>query len=137
VAWSLLTAAWIGTYSVCDGMGVRRTLNPLSFIAWLMLVDAFPILGVALWLRRGRVWASFRPHLLPGLGGGAIAALAYGIVLWAMAHGRIAHVAALRETSVIVAAGIGTVVLGEPFGRRRIAAAGMVALGAVLLQAAR
>jgi len=46
-------------------------------------------------------------------------------------------VAALRETSVIVAAGIGTVVLGEPFGRRRIAAACMVALGAVLLQAAR
>jgi drug/metabolite transporter (DMT)-like permease len=137
VAWALLTAAWIGTYSVCDGMGVRRTLNPLSFIAWLMLVDAFPILGVALWLRRGRVWASFRPHLVPGLGGGAIAALAYGIVLWAMAHGRIAHVAALRETSVIVAAGIGTVVLGEPFGRRRIAAACMVALGAVLLQAAR
>ena len=88
VAWALLTAAWIGTYSVCDGMGVRRTLNPLSFIAGLMLVDAFPILGVALWLRRGRVWASFRPHLMPGLGGGAIAALAYGIVLWAMAHGR-------------------------------------------------
>jgi drug/metabolite transporter (DMT)-like permease len=137
VGWSLFTAAWVGTYSVCDGMGVRRTLNPLSFIAWLMLLDAFPILGVALWLRRGRVWASFRPHLAPGLLGGAIAALAYGIVLWAMGHCRIAHVAALRETSVVVAAGIGTVVLGEPFGRRRVVAACMVAAGAVLLQSAR
>lgn len=137
VGWSLLTAAWIGTYSVCDGMGVRRTPNPLSFIAWLMLLDAFPILLVALWLRRGRVWASFRPHLEMGLLGGAIAALAYGIVLWAMSRGRIAHVAALRETSVVVAAGIGTVVLGEPFGRRRVVAACMVAAGAVLLQSAR
>ena len=137
VGWSLLTAAWIGAYSVCDGMGVRRTPNPLSFIAWLMLLDVVPILMVALFLRRGRLWASFRPHLAPGLLGGAIAALAYGIVLWAMGHGRIAHVAALRETSVVVAAGIGTILLGEPFGRRRVVAACMVAAGAVLLQGAR
>jgi len=137
VGWSLFTAAWIGTYSVCDGMGVRRTANPLSFIAWLTVIDAVPILLVVLWLRRGRVWASFRPHLATGLPGGAIAALAYAIVLWAMAHARIAHVAALRETSVVVAAGIGTVVLGEPFGRRRVVAACLVALGAALLQSAR
>ncbi|HTF35174.1 MAG TPA: EamA family transporter [Myxococcota bacterium] len=137
VGWSLLTAAWIGTYSVCDGMGVRRTSNPLSFIAWLMLLDALPMMLVAFWLRRGRVWASFRPHLATGLPGGAVAALAYGIVLWAMRHGRIAHVAALRETSVVVAAGIGTVVLGEPFGRRRVVAACLVAAGAALLQSAR
>ncbi len=137
LGWSLLTAAWIGTYSVCDGMGVRRTPNPLSFIAWLMLLDGFPILLLALWLRRGRVWASFRPHLGTGLAGGALAALAYGIVLWAMGRGRIAHVAALRETSVVVAAGIGTALLGEPFGRRRVVAASLVAAGAALLQSAR
>ncbi|HBZ72408.1 MAG TPA: EamA family transporter [Deltaproteobacteria bacterium] len=137
LGWSLLTAAWIGTYSVCDGMGVRRTSNPLSFIAWLMLLDGFPILLLVLWLRRGRVWPSFRPHLVTGLAGGALAALAYGIVLWAMGHGRIAHVAALRETSVIVAAGIGTALLGEPFGRRRVVAACLVAAGAALLQSAR
>jgi len=136
LGWSLLTAAWIGAYSVCDGMGVRRTPNPLSFIAWLMLLDALPITLVALWLRRGRVLTSFRPHLGRGLLGGAIAALAYGIVLWAMSRGRMAHVAALRETSVIVAAGIGTVVLGEPFGRRRIVASCLVAAGAALLQTA-
>jgi drug/metabolite transporter (DMT)-like permease len=134
VGWSLFTAAWIGAYSVCDGMGVRRTSNPLSFIAWLQLLDAIPILLVFLWLRRGRVWASVRSHLPRGLLGGAIAALAYAIVLWAMTRGHIAHVAALRETSVVAAAGIGTWLLGEPFGRRRVVAACLVALGAVLLQ---
>ena len=45
-----------------------------------------------------------------------------------------AHVVALRETSVIMAAAIGALVLGEPFGRRRIAAACVVAAGAALLQ---
>jgi len=137
VAWSLLTAAWIGTYSVCDGMGVRRTPNPLSFVAWLTLLDALPFGLLALWLRRGRVSETFRPYLARGFLGGALGAVAYGIVLWAMSRGRIAHVAALRETSVVVAAAIGTVFLHEPFGPRRIAAAAVVATGAALLQMAR
>jgi len=34
-------------------------------------------------------------------------------------RGALAAVAALRETSVIIAAAIGTAVLGERFGRRR------------------
>jgi drug/metabolite transporter (DMT)-like permease len=45
-----------------------------------------------------------------------------------------AHVSALRETSVIIAALIGTRLMHEPFGRRRVLAASLVALGIVLLQ---
>ena len=45
-----------------------------------------------------------------------------------------AHVVALRETSVLIAAAIGSFVLKEPFGHRRLAAAGIVVAGAVLLQ---
>ena len=42
-------------------------------------------------------------------------------------------VAALRETSVLVAAVIGGVAFGERFGRRRVAAAGFITAGIVLL----
>ena len=59
-----------------------------------------------------------------------------GIVLWAMSRGAMANVAALRETSVVFAAFIGTHLLGEGFGARRIAAALCVAFGVLLLQAA-
>ncbi|MEZ5836718.1 MAG: hypothetical protein R3D03_13445 [Geminicoccaceae bacterium] len=41
----------------------------------------------------------------------------------------LAHVSALRETSVLIAAMIGTMMLGEPFGRKRIASAVIVAGG--------
>lgn len=41
---------------------------------------------------------------------------------------------ALRETSVLIAAIIGTRLLREPFGRKRIAAAAVVAAGAILLE---
>ena len=46
-------------------------------------------------------------------------------------------VAALRETSVLVAALIGTLVFGERFGRRRVLAAALLAAGIVALNVPR
>ena len=48
-----------------------------------------------------------------------------------------AQVSALRETSVIMAALIGSRLLREPFGRRRLVAASVVAAGVLLLQVGR
>ena len=59
---------------------------------------------------------------------------AYGIALWAMTRAPIAVVAVLRETSVIFAAIIASVVLHEKFTRRRLAATGAVMLGLVALK---
>ena len=50
--------------------------------------------------------------------GGFCSVAAYGIVLWAMTRAPVAAVAALRETSVLFAALIGTVLLKEGFGLR-------------------
>jgi drug/metabolite transporter (DMT)-like permease len=44
------------------------------------------------------------------------------------------YVSALRETSVILAVLIGTRLMGESFGTRRILAATAVAAGVVMLQ---
>ncbi len=45
-----------------------------------------------------------------------------------------ALVSSLRETSVIFAALIGTLLLKEPFGRQRIIAACLVALGIIVIR---
>ena len=71
--------------------------------------------------------------LLAGLAAGALSVLAYGLVLWAQTRGALAPIAALRETSVIFGAIIGTLIFREPFGRSRIAATVLVATGIVLL----
>jgi len=47
--------------------------------------------------------------------------------------GPMAHVAALRETSVLFGALMGTLLLGEPFGLRRVAAAFVIVSGLVLM----
>ena len=65
-----------------------------------------------------------------------MAAAAYGIVLWAMTHGKVAQISALRETSVLMAALIGTWLLGEAHARQRLAAAVFVVVGVGLLHAA-
>lgn len=58
----------------------------------------------------------------------------YGLAIFALSLGAMAHVSALRETSVVIAALIGTLVLKEPFGRIRIAAALLVAAGVTTIQ---
>jgi drug/metabolite transporter (DMT)-like permease len=133
IGFALATSITIALYSLADGMGVRRVAEPLSYILWLLGIEAVPILLLVMWLRRGRIVASFRPHLKLGILGGLIAGLGYGIVIWAMGSAPMAHVSALRETSVILAAAIGTLFMGEPFGRRRILAAALVAGGNALL----
>ena len=50
-----------------------------------------------------------------------------------MVLGPMAHVAALRETSVLFGALMGTLLLGESFGVRRVAAALVIVSGLVLM----
>ena len=65
--------------------------------------------------------------------GGVIAAVGYGIAIWALSQGAMAHVAALRETSVLFAALMGVFLLHEAFGWRRVVAAGFIVSGLVLM----
>jgi drug/metabolite transporter (DMT)-like permease len=137
VLFALLTGLSIAVYSLSDGMGVRASGSPFAYIAWLFSVDCLPLLLFLLWRRRGRVLQAIGGSWRAGLAGGLIAALAYGTVIWAMNRSAMAQVVALRETSVLFATLIGTWLLAEPFGGRRLAAAAVIVAGAVLLQLGR
>ncbi len=130
------TACFISGYTVTDGLGVRASGSPLGFIAWLFLIDGLPLTAYALVVRRGRVGAYLRVHWKRDIAGGLMCALAYGLVIWTLSLGAMAYVSALRETSVIFAVLIGWILLGEPFGRRRIAAAIVVGFGIAIMQLA-
>ncbi len=137
VLFALLTALTITLYTVIDGLGVRRSGAPLGYIAWLFTIDGLPLLLISV-LMRGRAALPYvRSAWHIGAIGGLLSFASYGIAIWAMTLGAIAQVAALRETGVIFAAMIGTLFLHEPFGRRRILAAVVVAAGIILLQASR
>lgn len=133
---ALLAGITICTYIVSDGMGVRRSGDPLAYLSWLFVAQAMALTPFGLWLRRRNLREAWRTSWVSGLCGGVIASVSYAIAVWAMSLGPMAHVTALRETSVLIAALIGTRLLGEPFGRRRVVAATAVAGGAVILQGA-
>jgi len=66
--------------------------------------------------------------------GGLAAFTGYALVVWAMTRAAIGEVAALRECSVVFAAIIGVVALGEPFRRARAAATLLILAGVAALK---
>jgi len=129
---AVLTGLAIASYTVVDGLGVAEA--PLfAYTGWLFLLQGPPIAVLAA-IRRGRgLPAAVRASAVPGLAGGVISLAAYTIVLWAQTSGALAPIAALRETSIVFGALIGTVFMGERLGARRAAAAGVVLVGVVLI----
>jgi drug/metabolite transporter (DMT)-like permease len=131
------TGLTIAAYTTVDGLGVRQSGSSVAYIGWLMLLESLCVPAWALARRRREVMGEVSLRvLLSGVSAGALAVLAYGLVLWAQTRGDLAPIAALRETSVIFGAVIGTVVFREPFGRWRIAATMLVVAGALLLNVA-
>ena len=130
------TGLTIAAYTTVDGVGVRLSGSPVGYIGWLMVLESLCVPMFAAFRRRDVLLKQPKRILLAGLAAGALSVLAYGLVLWAQTRGALAPIAALRETSVIFGAIIGTLIFREPFGRTRIAATVLVATGIVLLNVA-
>ena len=130
---AVLTGMTIATYTVADGTGVRSAGNALSYIVWLNIIEGPWLFIVALTIRGAALKPYLKAQWWRGSAGGVIAAVGYGIAIWALSLGTMAHVAALRETSVLFAALIGALLLGEKFGGKRIAAATIIVAGLILM----
>jgi drug/metabolite transporter (DMT)-like permease len=129
---AVLTGLTIAAYTIVDGLGVRRAHDPWAYVALFFFLQG-PAMTVAAAVRRpASAWRDFGAAKR-GLLVGVLCIVAYGIVLWAQTRAPLAEVAAIRETSVVFAALIGMAAFGEHFGRRRVAAAAVIATGIVLI----
>lgn len=133
VAFALATGVAVAAYSFFAGLGVRTAGTVLGFQACLEIVTGGGMAGYALTRRRGDLVDYARRFGVTGLAAGAISVLGFCAYLVAARSLPLGPVTALRETSVIFGAVLGTFVLKEGFGPRRIAAASLVALGVALL----
>jgi drug/metabolite transporter (DMT)-like permease len=130
----LLNAFVIAMYTVIDGIGLRLSGNPWSYVSWFFLFQPVPFIAFFILSRRhsflGHVKQRWRVGTLVGL----CTFTSYGLALYAMAYIPIALVAALRETSVIFGAAIAAIFLGERFGPIRYLAALLVTAGAAAMK---
>jgi len=137
---ALLNAAIIATYTIVDGIGVRTSGNALQYVALLFMLDGLPYFLLVMHGRgkaeRPAAWAHMRKRWPLALLGTLASLSAYAIALWAMTRAPVAAIAALRETSVLFAALIGTRLLKEPFGARRAAGTLCIVGGVVALRLA-
>ena len=133
---ALLTGIAIAAYSFLSGLGIRKSQSLLGYIAWLEIATGVGMVSLAC-IRRKSVLVDFaRTQWCSGLIAGMLSVTEYAIALWAMSILAMAPVVALRETSVVFAAVIGSVFLREGFAGRRVAAAAIVVVGIVLLTVA-
>lgn len=132
--WALTNAVIIAGYTLVDGAGVRLSGTAAGYVAWMFLLQGPIFIALVFVLRRHSALHYIERHWQRGLAGGLFLIGSYGIVLWAMTRAPVAAVAALRETSVIFAALLGSIFLKEPFGRQRVIGACAVALGVIALR---
>ena len=142
LAFAFANAAIIALYTVVDGRGVRASViddhGTLRYVLTLFVLDGitYPLM---VWLRRNPVQraeiAAYARRRWPvaALGGSASIG-SYAIALWAMTRAPIASVAALRETSVLFAALLGTLLLKERFGLQRAIGTGVIVAGVMALR---
>lgn len=130
---ALATGVIIAAYATVDAIGVRRAGHSGAYTAWVLVLYG-ALLPAAFLLLRGRLSLDLRAReTWKALGGGLVAMLAYGAVVAAFALGPAGPITALRETSVIFAALLGRLFLGETLTLRRIVACLLVVVGTVWL----
>lgn len=129
---ALSTGVLIASYSLVDGMGVRVAGSAQGYIAWLFIAEIFVVLFVFTRMKRKIMYVS-RQTLFLGLFGGLVSAAAYGLVIYVKAIAPLGMVSTLRETSVVFAALIGMLWLGERPWRVRLLASVTVSLGVIVM----
>ncbi|HWC46058.1 MAG TPA: EamA family transporter, partial [Casimicrobiaceae bacterium] len=129
----LAIASCIAGYTLIDKQGIRYA-GPITYLELSMIGPTIVYVGGVLRLKGGAaIRAEARP---PAIVAGIATFVAYALVLAALQRAAAASVAAVRETSVVVATVLAAVVLKEQVSAWRFAGAVLVVCGVALLATA-
>ncbi len=138
IGFALLCALMIALYSVVDAGGMREnraaTGQVFSYLVWFFLLDGIGIMSLTFARRRSTLRADIAAHAKVGIPAGLFTLVTFGLALYVFSIAPVAQMAAVRETSVVFGAVFAAVLLKEPFGRRRITLACVLAGGLMLMQ---
>ena len=135
IMYALGTGLFISCYSITDGFGGRLSGSPLNYTAWLMILNAviFSILLIIM-NKQEVVKKVFSEEKKTFFIGGTLSYTVYGIIIWAFTQAPVPLVAALRETSIIIALMIGAIFLNEKLNILKISAVLTIFFGVILLK---
>jgi drug/metabolite transporter (DMT)-like permease len=130
VLFGLAIACSIAAYTLVDDEGIRFA-NAVTYLELTLVVPAIGYASGLAWLKGG---AALRAEVnVSAIAAGFGMWVAYALVLAALARAEAAPVAAVRETSIVIATVGAALVLHERVGPSRLAGAVLVAVGVALL----
>lgn len=130
VLFGLAIACSIAAYTLVDNEGIRFA-NAATYLELTLIAPALGYAAGLAWLRGGAALRAEARAASVAVGVGMW--VAYGLVLAALARAEAAPVAAVRETSIVIATVGAALVLHEQVGRVRLAGAVLVVIGVALL----
>ena len=135
---SLLTAAFIALYTLLDGIGVRLSGAPVSYILWIFFLIGLVKVVFELFndKTRPQFLTHFQRYWSIGLVGGFLSLGSYGLALWTMTKLPVALVAALRESAIVFAVILSYFVLREHVSPPRFIASIIIVLGVIAVRLA-
>lgn len=136
LGFALLTAVCIASYTLVDSAGSRVSTDGVAYALCSVATSGVAITALNLAQPRRRRRAAllvsqWRRNVAGGLG----TTVAYTMVLVAVREAPVGYVTMLRESSVVIGALIGWLVLKEGLGARRLVSSAVVLAGLVLLVA--
>lgn len=136
VGFALANAVVIATYTMVDGVGARRSGNPIAYTLAIFLLSALLFVPWIAATHLRVLAAALRRRWRPSLLGGACIIASYGAALWAMTRAPIAPVAALRETAILFGLLLARATLHERLGWARLVGGLLILAGVITLRLA-
>lgn len=131
--YGLAIGVCIGIYTVWD----KFVVGPLAVNPVILEWTATTLIGVLVTPAALRnlplAREMWRKHKGVAISGALLSSLSYILFLTALAVSAVSRVAPLRETSILIGALLGTRLLGEGRTRHRLAAAGAISAGVILV----
>ena len=132
-----LAGTAVASYSVVDAYGIRLGGDWSGFTVWLIVMDALVFVTYVLLTRGRSAVRAWRADPWITLVTGLLGLTSFGVFMWALGRAHVGAVTALRETSILFAALIGAIFLGERATVLRYASAVVVMTGVAVVSFAR
>ena len=129
---AIITASLIATYTILDGMAVRKSENAFTFIYWMLLLNGIPMLIYAFFSETGFQKRNSY-NVKDGVVAGVLAILGYGLVVWSMQYIEIAYVSSIREISIVLATLLSFYLLKETDAHKRVIPSIIICTGITIL----
>jgi drug/metabolite transporter (DMT)-like permease len=133
VANGLAVGAFIGAYTVWDAHLVSRLAMPPLVLEWALSAAIAALLTPVVAREPALLRTVWREHRGSVLVGAVLSSASYILFLTALTLAPVSRVAPAREISIVIGAALGTQLLAEADGRRRVGASGAIAAGVILL----